>query len=175
MPFATCHHKTFSMKRHFLVTGCLIVLTGVGYGQVNNTDSTHIKDSLQTTTSVQTIDSAQLLKNQERAGKISGQLQRNRQKLADLEKQYEQRTAAKQKAVEQAEASAEQNRDAAVELSNDAADRRKARRAEKSASRARRDTKSLQRADKNLQHLEKEIGKVKKQIEEGEKALKEVQ
>jgi hypothetical protein len=164
----------FSMKYHFLLSVSLIVLVNVGYGQITNTDSTQTMYSSQSTGSMQTIDSARLLKDQERVGKISAQLQRNREKLANLEKQYEERTAAKQKAIEQAEASAEKNKNAAVDLSNDAADRRKARRAEKSASQARRDTKSLQRADKNLHHLEKEIGKVKRQIEEGEKSLEEV-
>ena len=121
------------------------------------------------------VDSTQLLKNQERTGKISGQLARDREKLAQLEKEYAEKTAGKQRAIEQAENSASENRNAAVELSNDAQNRKKARQAEKRASRARRDTRSVQRAEKNLERLEKNITKVKKQIEEEEKSLAELQ
>lgn len=158
--------KSFLMNRIVLfLTSCLVYISVIGYGQATPIDST--KPTV--------TDSTQLLKTQERAGKISGQLARNREKLAQLEKDYAEKTADKQKAVEQAEVSAQENRNAAVELSNDAADRGKARRAEKRASRARRDTKSVIRADKNLQRLEKNISKVKKQIEEDEKKLKELQ
>jgi hypothetical protein len=121
------------------------------------------------------IDSTQLLKQQERAGKISGQLARNRNKLADLEKAYTEKTADKEKAIANANASAEENRKAAIELSNDASNRSKARRAQKLANRARRDTKSVQRAEINLKKIEKDIAKVKKQIENDEKELTAVQ
>ncbi|MBL7699608.1 MAG: hypothetical protein JNK79_15690 [Chitinophagaceae bacterium] len=121
------------------------------------------------------VDSTQLLKLQESTGKISAQLARNREKLAHLEKEYQEKTDSKQKAVAQAEASAQKNRNAAEELSDDSQNRAKARRAQRLASRARRDTKSVQRADKNLRSLEKNISKVKKQIEEEEKELNELQ
>ena len=154
------------------LTWCLLFFAVLGYGQTPN-DSSQVAqiDSTPPTP----LDSTQMLKKQERAGKISGQLARDREKLAQLEKDYAEKVAAKQKAVEQAEASAAENRNAAVELSNDPANRGKARRAEKRATRARRDTKSLQRAEKNLQSLEKKISKVKKQIEEEEEALRELQ
>ena len=147
------------------LTSCLLYLSVIGFGQATPIDST------KTTVT----DSTQLLKTQERAGKISGQLARDREKLAQLEKDYAEKTADKQKAVEQAEASAHENREGGVALSGDAANRGKARRAEKRASRARRDTKSVMRADKNLQRLEKNINKVKRQIEEDEKKLTELQ
>lgn len=160
----------------FFFTLSFVFVAAIANGQ---TDSTYTGDSTQAviadSTPMPNVDSTQMLKNQERAGKISGQLARNREKLAHLEKDLEKMTATKQKASAQAEASANENRNAAVELSDDAANRKKARRAEKSASRARRDTKSVQRAEKNLQRLEKDISKVKKQIEENEKALAEVQ
>jgi len=156
------------MRNLLSLTLCFLFLTTIGYGQDTLSDSN-------TTNTTVIVDSTQLLKTQERAGKISGQLGRNREKLVQLEKDYAERTAAKQKAVEQAETSANENRNAAVDLSNDAANSTKAKRAEKRASRARRDTKSLQRADKNLERLEKNISKVKKQIEDDEKALKELQ
>lgn len=168
------------MLRNFLsLTLCFLILTTFGYGQdtlATRQDTLgYGQDTMSEPTVTSTVDSTQLLKTQERAGKISGQLARNREKLVQLEKDYAARTAAKQKAIEQAEASANENRSAAEELSNDAANRSKARRAEKRASRARRDTKSVQRAEKNLERLEKNISKVKKQIEDDEKALKEVQ
>lgn len=146
------------MKLYRLLFAAFLLIFGVtGYGQNSS------------------VDSSQLLKIQERTGKISGQLARNREKLAHLEKEYQEKAANKEKAIKQAEASAEENRTAAVELSDDAANRGKARRAEKRASRARRDTKSVQRADKNLQRLEKNISQVKKQIANDEKALSELQ
>ena len=142
---------------HLFLVFCVMALSTAGFAQT------------------QALDSAQLLKNQERIGKISGQLSRNRDNLAQAEKEYAQKTIDKQKAVAQAEASASENRDAAQELSNDAANASKARKAEKRANRARRDTKSIQRADKNLSRLEKRIGKLKNQIAEDEKTLADLQ
>lgn len=162
------------MKRTLLIFSfSFFVMGAVGLGQdtpVNSTQGSPI-DSMPATV----VDSTQLLKNREREGKISGQLARNREKLAHLEKEYQEKTVGKQKAIQQAEASADENRRAAEELSNDPFNRRRARRAEKQASRARRDTKSVQRADKNLERLEKNINKVKKLIAEDERALTELQ
>jgi chromosome segregation ATPase len=181
---------------HLLFTFCLTLIGAIGYGQTvpgdttqtdstqtdsTRTDSTQMDSmkSMQTTSmdavSTNAVDSAKLLKIQERAGKVSGQLARNRDKLARLEKEYQDKTNNKQKAIESAEASAAANRTAAVELSDDATNRAKARKAEKSASRARRETKSLQRADKNLERLEKDINKVKREIADDEKTLSELQ
>jgi hypothetical protein len=160
-------------KISIIFSFCFFVMATIGVAQDQPVDSTHISriDSTQPTI----VDSAQLLKYQERQGKISGQLARNREKLSQLEKEYQEKTVDKQKAIEQAEASAVENRRAAEELSNDASNRSKARRAEKLASRARRDTKSVQRADKNLERLEKNIHKVKKMIDDDQKALMELQ
>src|SRR5215212_6946839 len=122
--------------KHLVFTYSFSVFAAMVYGQDTTTaipgDSTHVRqtdsakpaaiDSAKPTA----IDSSQLLKKQERVGKISGQLARNRQKLAELEKDYAQKTADKQKAAAQAEATAEENRKAAIELSNDAANRSKA-------------------------------------------------
>jgi len=161
------------MKRTlFIFSICLLAMTAIGLAQDKPADSTQ-GNTIDSTRS--TMDSTQLLKMRERQGKISGQLARDREKLAQLEKEYQEKIEAKQKAVQQAEASANENRKAAEELSNDPSNRGKARRAEKSASRARRDTKGLQRADKNLERLEKNINKVKKMIAEDEKALSELQ
>lgn len=162
------------MKRTlFIFSVCYFVMTAVGLGQDTPVDSTQVSrpDSMQ----APVVDSSQMLKNREREGKISGQLARNREKLAHLEKEYQEKTVGKQKAIQQAEASADENRRAAEELSNDPFNRGRARRAEKQASRARRDTKSVQRADKNLERLEKNINKVKKLIAEDERALSEMQ
>ncbi len=166
---------------HLVFSFSFLLLAAVGYGQQVPGDSAQADstDSVQTQVvevpPTSSVDSSKLLKIQERAGKISGQLARNRDKLAHLEKEYQQKTSDKQKAAQQAEASAQQNREAAIELSNDAANRSKAKRAQKSASRARRDTQSALRADKNLERLEKDISKVKKQIEDDEKALTELE
>jgi chromosome segregation ATPase len=156
--FLKSPYQSHFMKSNTLyLTFCFFLLATVGFGQTAPVDST------------------QLLKDQERIGKISGQLARNRDKLAQLEKEYAQRTVDKQKAIAQAEASANDNRKAAEALSNDAANTSKARKAEKRASRARRDAKSIQRADKNLSHVEKNIRKLKNQIARDEKALAELQ
>lgn len=189
VPFCAQAHElqpiwqsNFLMRHNHLVFSfSLLLLSAIGYGQQVPGDSAQADstDSVQTqvveVAPTSSIDSAKLLKIQERAGKISGQLARNRDKLAHLEKEYQQKTSDKQKAAQQAEASAQQNREAAIELSNDAANRSKAKRAQKSASRARRDTQSALRADKNLERLEKDISKVKKQIEDDEKALTELE
>ena len=167
------------MKLKFLLfIFSFFFLAAIGYGQ--DTTQSAGADTLQrigmdTAAQATAIDSAQLLKKQERAGKISGQLARNRAKLADLEKEYQERTAEKQKAIAQAEFSAKENREAAEELSSDAVNRAKARRAQNSANRARRDAKSVQRAEINLERVEKNINKVKKLIEDDEKALREAQ
>lgn len=170
---------------HLVFSFSLLLLSAVGYSQqvpgdssrTDSTDSvqTQVVDSMPAAPMVSSADSARVLKIQEKAGKVSGQLARNRDKLANLEKEYQQKTADKQKAAQQAETSAQQNREAAIELSNDAANRSKAKRAQKSASRARRDTQSVLRADKNLERLEKNIAKVKKQIEDDEKQLTAIQ
>src|SRR5687768_10337077 len=86
-------------------------------------------------------DSVNRVKQQKRIAEITLQINDRKQKLVELEKELVEKTNNKQKAVERAKESADDNRQAAVKLSNDAQDRQKARRAENRSDEARRDAK----------------------------------
>jgi hypothetical protein len=116
-------------------------------------------------------DSIKMVKHQQRIAEITKQLEDRKQKLAGLELELLDKTSTKQKAIEEAQESADKNRQAAVTLSNDAQDRRKAKSAERSSDEARRDAKKARRASNNLEELESDIKLLKKRISEDEKKL----
>lgn len=116
-------------------------------------------------------DSVALAKAEKQKTTIETRLQTNKEKLAKLEQDLVDKQAAKDKAVTQAEESAEENRRAAVQLSNDASHKKKARRADHASDDARRDAKRARIATNNLEDVEDDIKSVKKKIAEDESKL----
>jgi len=102
---------------------------------------------------------------------ISQRVEKNKLKLSQLEKELEDKSNQKEKAVKQAVESANENRDAAVKLSDDVQHRKKAKRAEKRSDQAKRDAKKARRATRNAKELENDISQLKKQITKDEAAL----
>lgn len=119
-------------------------------------------------------DSVERVKQQQRIGEITKQLNDRKEKLTKMEIELLEETKDKEKAINEAQESADKNRQAAVKLSNDAEDRKKAKKAEKYSDEARRDGKKARRASKNLEEIEKDIKLLKKRIAEDEKTLSDL-
>jgi hypothetical protein len=116
-------------------------------------------------------DSIKRVKHQQRIEEITRQIDDRKQNLSQLEIELLEKTNTKQEAVEEAQESADKNRQAAVTLSNDAQDRKKAKSAERQSDEARRDAKKARRASNNLKEIENDIKLLKKRIVEDEKKL----
>lgn len=116
-------------------------------------------------------DSAALAKAEKQKVTIETRLKSNQEKLARLEQELIEKQAARDKAVTQAEESADENRRLAVQLSNDPSNKKKARRADNASGDARKDAKRARIATSNLQDVENDIKSIKKKIAEDEKRL----
>lgn len=119
-------------------------------------------------------DSVKKVKQQQRIGEITKQINDRKEKLARLEIKLQQETKDKERATNEAQESADKNRQAAVKLSNDAEDRKKAKRAEKYSDDAKHDAKKARRASNNFEEIEKDIKVLKKRIAEDEKTLSDL-
>lgn len=119
-------------------------------------------------------DSVKRVKEQKQIEEITKRLDDRKQKLIQLEAELVEKANSNERAIEQAQESADRNRQAAVKLSNDANDRKKAKAAEKRSDDARRDAKKARRAFNNLKEIESDIKRLKKSIAEDEKALSDL-
>ena len=116
-------------------------------------------------------DSLKTIKHQKQMLNLAQRIEESKIKLGKLESEVVDKTNEKEKAARNAEEAANANREAAVKLSDDSQDRKKAKRADKSSDQARRDAKLARRAADNLSALEKDIAKLKKKIAKDEEAL----
>ncbi|MDF2191272.1 hypothetical protein [Paraflavitalea sp. CAU 1676] len=116
-------------------------------------------------------DSINKGKEQQRIAEITKRLDNRKQKLVVLENEFLEQTNKKERAVNEVQESADKNKRAAVKLSNDPQDKKKAKRAEKQSDDARRDAKKARRVSNNLEGVEDDIKQIKKRIAEDEKLL----
>lgn len=116
-------------------------------------------------------DSIKKVKHEQKIVEITKRIDTRKEKLAQLETELAEETKDKEKATSEAQESADKNREAAVKLSNDAEDRKKAKKAEKYSDAARRDAKKARRASNHVEDIEKDIRSLKKRIAEDEKTL----
>ena len=118
-----------------------------------------------------TTNSISDIKQQKRMLDIAQRVEERKQKLVKLEKELGEKNGEKDKAIRQSEESAIENREAAIKLSDDAQDRKKAKRAEKRSDQAKRDAKKARGAASNAKELEKDILQLRKKIAEDEETL----
>lgn len=116
-------------------------------------------------------DSINKVKEQQRIAEITKRIDNRKQKLVVLENEFIEQTNKKERAVNEVQESADKNKRAAVRLSNDAQDKKKAKRAEKQSDDARRDAKKARRVSSNLEGVEDDIKQIKKRIAQDEKLL----
>ncbi|HMH21215.1 MAG TPA: hypothetical protein VK563_05545 [Puia sp.] len=88
----------------------------------------------------------------------------DKEKLVELQSSLDEKVSNKQKAAEQAQNSADENRKAANKLNNDPEDRKLARRADQKAGDARDDAKKARKADRQLEDLRKDIRNLTEKI-----------
>jgi chromosome segregation ATPase len=119
-------------------------------------------------------DSVKRVKEQKKIEVITKRIDDGKQKLAQLEAELVEKANSNEQAIDHAQESADKNREAAVKLSNDANDRKKAKRAEKRSDDARRDAKKARRASNNLKEIEDDIKRLKKRIAQDEKSLSDL-
>ena len=116
-------------------------------------------------------DSLNAIKQQKRILDVAQRIEESKLKLTQLEKELADKNDEKEKAVRQAQESANENRDAAVALSDDSQHRKKAKRADKRSDQARRDAKRARRATDKVNTLEKDISRLKEKIAKDEERL----
>ena len=113
-------------------------------------------------------DSIQSLNNQKEAIKISKDLNDKKLKLAEKQKDLQDKTGDMQKSAEKAKASADANTRAAAELSSNPQDKKLAGKASSAAKDAQRDAKNARKAADNVDGLTKDIADLQKEIQEKE-------
>ena len=118
-----------------------------------------------------TQDSIAILKQQKEALKISKKLNERKLELAKLENNVEKKTQDVQNTAQQAQASANENGQAATNLTGNAQDEKLAKKASKSADNAKSDAKKARKAVDNLAKLQREIADLRKKIAEDEAKL----
>ena len=127
--------------------------------------------SMQLSAQVVSKDSINSLEQQKQALRISKDLNERKIKLAKLENELIAQNQTVDKTAEQAQASADNNGTAAARLTNDAQDKKKARKASNAAGDARRDAKRARKAADSLESLNKDIESLKTAISDDERKL----
>lgn len=119
-------------------------------------------------------DSLKLVKQQKRVSELTLRIDEDKQKLIKLENSLIEKADNKDRALREAEESANGSHQATGNLTGDAMDKKKARRAEKRSDEARRDAKTARRAASSHKELENDISRLKKRIAKDEKTLSEL-
>ena len=123
-------------------------------------------------------DSISILKSQKEISLLSAKLNEEKLKLAALENSLNGKTESEQNARKKAQESADDNAKAASALSDQAQNKKLARRAKKAAKNAKKDAKKLRKASAGLSDLRDDIESLKKKVSDDEaklQALKESQ
>lgn len=123
------------------------------------------------TAQVVSKDSVTVLKEQRQMLELGKRLNNNKLELAKLENERESKAAAVSETSDNAQKSADANKEAADKLGDKSQDRKLARRANNSAGSAQSDAKKARKAGYNLEKLDKDISSLKASIEEDEKDL----
>ena len=118
-----------------------------------------------------TQDSIAILKQQKESLKISKKLNERKLQLAKLENNVEKKTQDVHNTAQQAQASANENGQAATNLTSNAQDEKLAKKASKSADNARSDAKKARKAVQSLANLQNDIADLRKKIAEDEMKL----
>ena len=118
-----------------------------------------------------TQDSIAILKQQKESLKISRKLNERKLELAKLENNVEKKTQDVHNTAQQAQASANENGQAATNLTGNAQDEKLAKKASKSADNAKSDAKRARKAIKSLANLQNDIADLKKKIVDDEMKL----
>lgn len=123
------------------------------------------------TAQVVSKDSLSILKEQRQMLEIGKRLNENKLELAKLENEREEKVTAVSQTSENAQKSADANKQAADRLGEESQDRKLARRANSSAGSARADAKRARKAGYSLEKLDKDISSLKASIREDEEKL----
>lgn len=118
-----------------------------------------------------TKDSIAILKQQKESLKISKKLNERKLELARLENNVEKKTRDVQNTAQQAQTSANENGEAATNLTGNAQSEKLAKKASKSADNARSDAKKARKAIQSLENLQKDIADLRKKIADDENKL----
>lgn len=127
------------------------------------------------TAQVVSKDSLSNLKEQKQMLEISKRVNENKMQLAKLENEREEKMMEVSQTSENAQKSADANKQAADKLSDESQDRKLARRASNSAGSAKSDAKKARKAGYNLEKLDKDINSLRTSIQEDEKKMAEMQ
>lgn len=127
------------------------------------------------TAQVVSKDSLSNLKEQRQMLEIGKRLNGNKMELAKLENEREGKVTAVTQTSENAQKSADANKQAADKLGDESQDRKLARRANNSAGSARSDAKRARKAGYSLEKLDKDISSLKVSIQEDERKLADMQ
>lgn len=120
-------------------------------------------------------DSISMLKIQKEIALLSAKLNEEKLKLAGLENSLAAKTEAEQNARDRAQKSADANSKIASELSEEAQNKKLARKAKKAAKSAKKDAKRLRKATSGLESLQSDIESSKKKIADDESKLQAMQ
>lgn len=120
-------------------------------------------------------DSLSNLKEQKQMLEIGKRLNENKMELAKLENDLDRKVTAVSQTSENAQQSADANRQAADKLGDESQDRKLARRASSSAGLAKSDAKKARKAGYSLEKLNRDINSLKASIQEDEKKLADMQ
>ncbi|GGH26358.1 hypothetical protein GCM10007423_11270 [Dyadobacter endophyticus] len=123
------------------------------------------------TAQVVSKDSLSNLKEQRQMLEIGKRLNENKIELAKLENERDGKVAAVSQTSENAQKSADANKQAADRLGEQSQDRKLARRANNSAGSARSDAKKARKAGYSLEKLDKDINSLKASIQDDEQKL----
>jgi hypothetical protein len=127
--------------------------------------------SMQLSAQVVSKDSLSNLKHQKEAIQIGKDLNEKKIKLAKLENEVTAENQLVNKTAQQAQASADDNGTAADRLTNDALDKKKARKANNAAGNAQRDAKKARKAAGHFDTLNKDIESLRAAIADDERKL----
>ncbi|MGN7885488.1 hypothetical protein ACN9ML_05580 [Dyadobacter endophyticus] len=127
------------------------------------------------TAQVVSKDSLSNLKEQRQMLEIGKRLNENKIELAKLENERDGKVAAVSQTSENAQKSADANKQAADRLGEQSQDRKLARRANNSAGSARSDAKKARKAGYSLEKLDKDINSLKASIQDDEQKLVDMQ
>jgi hypothetical protein len=127
------------------------------------------------TAQVVSRDSLSNLKEQKQMLEIGKRLNENKLELAKLENEREGKVMAVSETSENAQKSADANKQAAERLGEESQDRKLARRANNSAGSAKADAKRARKAGYSLEKLDKDISSLRASIQEDEKKLADMQ
>lgn len=127
------------------------------------------------TAQVVSKDSLSILKEQRQMLEIGKRLNENKLELAKLENAREEKATAVSQTAENAQKSADANKEAADKLGEESQDRKLARKANSSAGSAKSDAKKARKAGYSLEKLDKDISSLKNSIQEDEKKLADMQ